>query len=156
MEIQFTVEGRPKGKDRPRFKKVGKYVTTYTTEETQKYEKKVAQSYNRLYENIILEGPLIAEVNCYFKPPASTSKKKAKELLNTPYTHKPDVDNIEKSILDSLNEVAYKDDSQIFDLHGRKQYSSEDRVEVHIRELNKIIRPAIHYIEGENHEHNNA
>ncbi|XZN30187.1 RusA family crossover junction endodeoxyribonuclease [Clostridium perfringens] len=45
-------------------------------------------------------------------------------------TKKPDVDNIAKIILDSLNGVAYKDDSQIVDLRIIKSYTEEtERVE---------------------------
>ncbi|WP_460268332.1 RusA family crossover junction endodeoxyribonuclease [Clostridium sp. CTA-17] len=49
-------------------------------------------------------------------------------------TKKPDVDNIAKIILDSLNGVAYKDDSQIVDLRIIKSYTEEtERVEFELR-----------------------
>ncbi|WP_332834903.1 RusA family crossover junction endodeoxyribonuclease [Clostridium perfringens] len=41
-------------------------------------------------------------------------------------TKKPDVDNIAKIILDSLNGVAYKDDSQIVDIRIIKKYTEDD------------------------------
>ena len=50
-------------------------------------------------------------------------------------THKPDIDNIEKSILDSLNGLAYEDDSQIISLYGEKRYSDIPRVELKIKEV---------------------
>ena len=43
-------------------------------------------------------------------------------------TKKPDLDNVAKIILDSLNKIAYDDDSQIVDLHIRKYYSDNPRV----------------------------
>ncbi|WXL80106.1 RusA family crossover junction endodeoxyribonuclease [Clostridium perfringens] len=39
---------------------------------------------------------------------------------------KPDADNIGKIILDSLNGIAYKDDSQIIELSVIKSYTEDD------------------------------
>ena len=50
-------------------------------------------------------------------------------------TSKPDTDNIAKSILDSLNGIAYKDDKQVVDLRVRKQYAEVPSVSVWIREV---------------------
>ena len=33
---------------------------------------------------------------------------------------KPDIDNIVKAVLDALNEVAYRDDTQVVELQVRK------------------------------------
>lgn len=50
-------------------------------------------------------------------------------------TTRPDVQNFEKGVLDSLNHVIYEDDSQIVDLILRKRYacSQQDRVGMSIR-----------------------
>ena len=48
---------------------------------------------------------------------------------------KPDMDNVVKVIADSLNGVAYRDDTQIVDQMCRKFYSDEPRVEVIIRQI---------------------
>ena len=48
---------------------------------------------------------------------------------------KPDMDNVIKMVADALNQVAYKDDTQIVDCQVRKFYSEEPRVEVIIREV---------------------
>ena len=45
-------------------------------------------------------------------------------------TKKPDVDNITKSILDSLNGIAYKDDSQVTGLEVMKEYGEIPMVRV--------------------------
>ena len=49
-------------------------------------------------------------------------------------TKKPDLDNIAKAILDSLNGIAYKDDSQIVSLLISKKYSDRPRVEIALKE----------------------
>lgn len=50
-------------------------------------------------------------------------------------TIKPDTDNIAKSILDSLNGIAYKDDKQIVSLKVDKYYSEIPSVSVEIKEV---------------------
>lgn len=48
---------------------------------------------------------------------------------------KPDIDNIAKAVLDALNSVAYRDDTQIVELQIRKQYSEKPRLEIRMEEL---------------------
>ena len=51
-------------------------------------------------------------------------------------TKKPDADNVLKVVADSLNHIAYKDDSQIVDAYVRKFYCEKPRIEVTIRPAN--------------------
>jgi len=71
----------------------------------------------------------------YFEPANSLSKKKYKELIGKPHLKKLDTDNIAKIVADSLNGVAYKDDSQICELIVHKQYAEIERLEVEILEV---------------------
>lgn len=48
---------------------------------------------------------------------------------------KPDIDNVVKAVLDALNGVAYRDDTQVIELHVRKSYSEKPRVEVCIEKI---------------------
>lgn len=48
---------------------------------------------------------------------------------------KPDIDNYVKAILDALNGVAFKDDSQIIALNAKKLYSDKPRTEIEIKEI---------------------
>jgi Holliday junction resolvase RusA-like endonuclease len=50
-------------------------------------------------------------------------------------TVKPDTDNIAKSILDSLNNIAYLDDKQVVKLEVEKYYSDVASVVVMIDEV---------------------
>ena len=50
-------------------------------------------------------------------------------------TKKPDIDNIVKIILDSLNGIAFKDDNQITKIEVEKAYTfDEERVYVKVEE----------------------
>lgn len=51
------------------------------------------------------------------------------------FLHKPDADNVAKSILDALNGLAYKDDSQVANLLVFKQYGAENKILVEMEEL---------------------
>ena len=61
---------------------------------------------------------------------------------NAPQAHhqlapnkKPDIDNILKSVMDSLNGYAFADDSQVVRIMAEKVYAEEPFVEVTIDEL---------------------
>lgn len=138
MEVKFTILGEPMGKERPRFRRVGNYVQTYTPTKTKNYETKVRDSYYRDNMNVRhLTGAIEAEIYGVFPIPVSTSKKlRAKmESGEEPYTKKVDADNLAKIVLDALNGVAYEDDKQITKLTVTKVYGNDPRVEVTLREL---------------------
>ena len=136
-QIQFVIPGPPKGKGRPRFARVGSYVKTYTPEDTASYENLVKVMYKTSCRDTKLEGQLRADIVCYFPIPSSTSKKK-KELMiegNILHTKKPDCDNVAKIVLDSLNQIAFDDDSQVCTLVVQKRYGTEPRVVVRLTEI---------------------
>ena len=78
-----------------------------------------------------------AKIIAYYEIPKSTSKKKKQQMLNCEIfpTVKPDTDNIAKSILDSLNGIAYLDDKQIVKLEVEKYYSQAPSTVVMIEEI---------------------
>ena len=133
MIAQFTVNGIPKAKGRPKFSRAGNYVNTYTPKETLVYENLVKLEYERQCEDLYFgDMPLQAKITAYFPIPKNVSKKKHLEMSEgeVGHTKKPDCDNIAKIILDALNHIAFKDDSQICKLIVEKLYSDEPRVEV--------------------------
>lgn len=50
-------------------------------------------------------------------------------------SRKPDVDNIEKAVLDALNGIAYKDDARVHRTSGAKFYGAPPRLEITIKEV---------------------
>ena len=133
MTIKFIVSGKPKGKARPRFRKIGDYVSTYNPKQTKEYEKLVKLSAIEQCEDELnkeYSGVVKMSIKAYFKPNKSISKKQYNLLIGTEQLKKPDSDNIAKIICDSLNGVAYKDDSQVAYLKIEKYYAEEERVEV--------------------------
>lgn len=73
-----------------------------------------------------------------YKPiPKGTSKRKMAQMLDNHIrpAKKPDWDNIGKIVCDALNNVAFRDDSQIVDGTVVKCYSEQPRIEVEIWEV---------------------
>lgn len=127
--ISFEVLGKPTGKARPRLSKYG----TYTPTKTVNYENFVKLCFIQKYKNFIpLETALKVKITACFEVPTSYSKKKKKELIGKPHTNKPDADNIAKIILDSLNQLAYKDDNLIAKLEVDKVYGEQAKVIVEL------------------------
>jgi Holliday junction resolvase RusA-like endonuclease len=132
MAIEFIVPGRPVGKGRPRVTRYG----TYTPEKTRKYEELVRRCWKEQSGETYSGGiALVADIRGNFPIPQSTSKKRRATMVGAPYPHKCDADNLAKSILDALNNVAFPDDSAVCILNVTKVYSEEPCVEVSIREV---------------------
>ena len=109
----------------------------YTPTRTKDYESLVEQYFLLKYPRFkALEGRIKINIIAYFSIPKTTKKADINEMLenNISPTKKPDIDNIVKSILDSMNKFAFKDDNQITKLEVEKKYSLEDKVYVKIEE----------------------
>lgn len=137
---EFTVPGEPMGKQRPKFSRKGSCVHTYTPEKTVSYENLVKLEYQRQCGNVSFPKgtELEMHIEAYFSIPKSASKKKAAQMLDGQIrpTKKPDADNIIKIIADSLNGIAYYDDSQIVSCKCDKYYGSQACVIVLICDAN--------------------
>ncbi|MGN0400002.1 MAG: RusA family crossover junction endodeoxyribonuclease [Blautia sp.] len=144
MEVIFEVLGEPTGKGRPRFSAMqnssGKvYGKAYTPEKTVVYENLVRTEYEiqcngfRFPDDAMLDMRVMA----FYGIPKSKSKKMKEKMRSGKIrpTKKPDMDNVIKAIADSLNNVAYKDDTQIVDCQVRKFYSDIPKVVVKIKEI---------------------
>lgn len=130
-----VIEGAIKGKDRPRFSRGSK--KPHSTRETLKHEAWIRKCYKQ-QSGQYFTGPLRVFINVYFKIPKSYTKKQ-REAIRTGElypTKKPDADNIAKVILDALNKVAYKDDTQVIELVVIKRYTEDkERVELEINSI---------------------
>lgn len=137
--IRFSIPGQPMGKQRPRVVHNGSFSQAFTPKETVSYENLVRVMYREAArgKRFTDEDMLDVRVIAYYSIPKSTSKKKRKMMLEHKIRpgKKPDWDNIGKIICDSLNTVAYRDDSRIVDAQVRKFYSENPRVDVTIRRI---------------------
>ena len=135
MIYEFEVPGKVIGKGRPR---VNSYTgIVYTPTKTKNYEELVEQYFLLKYPKFkILETRISVYIIAYFAIPKNTKKLDINDMLenNISPTKKPDIDNIVKIILDSMNKFAFKDDNQITKLQIEKKYGLEDKIYVKIEE----------------------
>ena len=134
---EFKIPGKAQAKQRPR---MGRSGIVYTPKETLVYENYVKMCYSD-YANqfgwLPYENQVRAEIEVLVAVPKSDSKtkKKAKiEGMIRPAV-KPDCDNLAKSILDSLNGLAYHDDKQVVELSVKKYYAENAEVRVRLAEV---------------------
>ena len=135
--MKFTIWGKPKAKGRPRLSTFGGFARAYTPKDTIEYENLIKLSYfqaSEAQEKIDYEKPVILQVKAFYEIPKSTSKKKRGQMLNGKNRPciKPDIDNCVKAVLDALNKIAFKDDTQVIELYATKYYDEQPRVEVEI------------------------
>ena len=135
MRYEFEVPGKIIGKGRPRLNSYTGAV--YTPTRTKDYETLVEQYFLLKYPRYTpIEGRVQVEINANFEVPKS-AKKADKELMlenKINPTKKPDIDNIVKIVLDAMNGIAFKDDTQITKLQVEKTYSLNESVAIKISE----------------------
>lgn len=134
---EFKIPGRAQAKQRPR---MGRSGIVYTPKETLVYENYVKMCYSDYAKEfgwLPYENQVRAEIEVLVAVPKSDSKtkKKAKiEGMIRPAV-KPDCDNLAKSILDSLNGLAYQDDKQVVELVVKKYYAENAEVKIKLSEV---------------------
>lgn len=128
-QVEFTVPGEPKSKERPRVTRNG----TYTPKSTLDAEKAVRAAYRAAVERsgsseYLLQGNIYVEM-VFFN---GTKRRR-------------DLDNMVKLVLDALNRVAYDDDVQVHEKHVKKYFTSKERA----RTVVMLQETPSTYIEGE-------
>jgi Holliday junction resolvase RusA-like endonuclease len=112
-DFSFFVEMKPQAKGRPRFARGGR---AYTDAKTRKAEDLIAVSGKQEFIGPPREGPLLLEVDFYFNPP--------KSMKEIPFWRdkRPDLDNLLKTVKDSMQPWAFNDDAQVVCTICRKLY----------------------------------
>ena len=131
-KIKLVIPMPPVSKARPRFAN----GHAYTPAKTRRYEEAV-RNIARMAINSALTGAIRLYIYFYMPIPKSWSKTKKSLAINGELrpTSRPDIDNLAKTILDSLNGgIGYNDDSQIVELHVEQWYG-EPRTEIELEEL---------------------
>lgn len=131
--IRFEVQGKVVGKARPRF--AGGH--TYTPTSTRTYERKILRKF-REAGGEKMSGPLHVDFEAVYGVQKSVSKRERERKLRGDEITlmKPDIDNVEKILLDALNKAAYEDDAEVVSVRAIKgRYEEEPRLIVRVREM---------------------
>lgn len=126
MMYRYSIEinTRPIPKQRPRLSK----FAVYTPKKTADYEKLIAFEWKRRYKDLVLKNAVKLDLLFCFK--------KAKSCKKDYHTQRPDIDNLEKAILDGLNKIAFVDDCQVVEMNSKKVFSDVDKIVITVAELN--------------------
>ena len=118
MYINFKILGEPYGKKNMKPSRVGSHLSLFSPKENSNYMDKVLTAFQNNYSfntRFKDDEMIVCNIKAYFSIPKSVSKKKKQQMLSNQIRpiKRCDCDNISKVILDSLNKIVFRDDSQI-------------------------------------------
>jgi len=135
QRVSFTITGDPVPKARPRVVRKGGRTWSYTPKRVATWEKLVKEEAQKHCTEPI-EGPVAVTIGFYMKRPKS--RRRENYVATT-----PDLDNLEKAVMDGLNGVAYVDDKLVVVKSSAKLYvraGGEPRVAVVVTPLMNQLR----------------
>jgi len=124
----ILIKGAPIAKKRPRFARRGKFTVAYNDQQTEEGRWLWEAKPQILH---CFEGPLQVDIQFYLPRPkghygTGRNADQLKPSAPVHHTSKPDKDNLEKFVLDCLNGIAFKDDSQVVQSFVTKHYAKGD------------------------------
>ena len=133
--IKIWIPGQPIAKRRHRSTVVNDKICTYSDQKDQARRMSILALQQTKGET--LQGALIVKMDFGMAMPKKVAKSKREAMLcgDIAPTKKPDLDNLEKMILDCLNKIVWEDDKQIVEIHSRKFYSDDPGTMVEIVEV---------------------
>ena len=120
--LSFFITGSSVAQGRPRFRRTGNSVHTYDPAKSKSWKESVRWQcieFMRKEKKGMIEGAIHADL-VFLLPRPKSLPKKVKD-----HVKKPDLENLEKSILDALEGIAYKNDSQICKKSTMKLYETK-------------------------------
>lgn len=141
--MNFIVEGKPIGKARPRVTTRGGFARAYTPKPTTEYETQIKTAFLLSdKKGLDFNKPIKIAVVAAYEIPKSFSRKEREQALQRQIKPcvKPDIDNVIKTVLDALNDLAYADDKQVTMVKATKLYGERAYICVEIEnDSNKYV-----------------
>ena len=140
--IEFTLPIAPTAQQRPRFSRRG----AHKSRTQQAHEAELDCQLLCHVPDKPLEGLISVEFTAYMPIPKSTPKRARERRTDAkiPHGRKPDIDNLEKQLLDRLTKLGFwRDDGQVWRVLKEKVYSDRPRWKVRIEETPDVIFPLL-------------
>jgi Holliday junction resolvase RusA-like endonuclease len=131
--MEFTFDYKPESKQRPRFGARGK-VYNPQRKKALGYKWEAARQMRLQDSESTLESPVCVNMVFHMPMPKSWSQKRKKEQFGKPMTSKPDIDNMQKFVLDILNGIAYQDDRYVTSGYFEKIWDYEGKAQISVNE----------------------
>lgn len=133
--LNIIIPGQPQAKQRSR---KGAHGNWYNPQEKEEHETK-KEIKKQLSENFVIipSGiPVRCNMTFFFQLPKSILQSKKKLVMyaedDIPCLNKKDIDNCHKFFMDSMNEIIWHDDNQVYSSLIEKYYSEKPRTEIEI------------------------
>jgi len=111
--FEVRVDGIPKGQPRPRAFAFKGHARIYDAGTAEGWKSLVANAVKPHLPPAPLEGPVRVDMIFRFPRPKRLCRKKDPPG-EVPHTAKPDIDNLEKSVFDALQQIGvFRDDGQV-------------------------------------------
>jgi len=121
--VTLIFDLKPIPKARPRVTR----THTYSPKSNVVFKNEVQRIARKQYRYDPLLGALQITAIFTFKRPKTVRRRY--------HTVRPDCDNLLKGLLDALNGVLYKDDCQVVECYGIKEYGNEDQISIIVNQL---------------------
>ena len=134
QHVSFEVLGNPVPKARARTVRKGNRTWSFTPKKVAAWEKIIKSEASKYFEKP-MDGPIMVTMIFYLERPNS-------RRIDTWVPTTPDLDNLEKAVLDALNGVAYEDDRYVVAKNAQKKYVRRDnpRIFVRVTSLSKQVQ----------------
>jgi Holliday junction resolvase RusA-like endonuclease len=136
--VTIALVGAPVAKGRPRISAWRGRVRVRTPEATRVYEEAFRlTAFGQMRGRNPFAVPVEVLAQFVFAPPASWSEKKRLAAIagDIPHAIKPDIDNLQKSVLDALNCIVFADDALVVKISAEKRYGQASLAVVTVRPL---------------------
>ncbi len=123
--IEFTAWGKPKAQPRAKACIRGKHAGVYDPGTADDWKSIVRSAAKEAWNGVPFNGPVKVYLRFYMpRPKSHFGKNGLKQSVPNYVTTKPDLDNLEKSVLDAVTNVGmWRDDSQVVEVSKAKKYS---------------------------------
>lgn len=122
--IAFTVYGLPQAKGSTKswvHKSTGRVVTTSTSKGLRSWHQEVAHEAMRVKPpGPLPDGPIEVRMEFLMRKPKKFAKR-----CPAWHTTRPDLDKLERAVLDALTGILYLDDAQVCSVNKTKTYASQ-------------------------------
>ena len=132
MAVSFEVEGDPVPQPRPRVSTAGGFARAYVPKGHAVHAYRAAIAAAARAAGAGVHGDPVQVVIDFVWARPKSHMRKSGPRPDAPKLPRPDIDNASKAVLDSLNGVAWADDSQVERIVASKCWGTEGRTTVRI------------------------
>lgn len=131
--LSFFVPGAPVPQARPRVARNGGVYEPPKCTEYKFLVREIAKAKMAKMRLPPMQGEITCKIEFHMPIPASWPKYRKETAKGSPHISRPDIDNLQKAVLDALNGIVYADDGQVFSVEICKRYSDSPGTVILIR-----------------------